>query len=664
MYKLFPTLLLLFCIAFDADAEPFCDGCSQSLAPRLWIPDGDPDLDPLPLKASHANIRINGPLAQVTVTQHYTNTGKRAINARYVFPGSTRAAVHGLTMQIGERIVHAKIKEKEQAEQMFKQAQQAGKRAALLGQQRPNVFMMDVANIMPGDDLQVTLVYSELLVPEQGVYELVYPTVVGPRYGGDPIQAAKDAAWLSNPFAADSGSGSNPAAVETAINVTLDSPIAIKDLQAAQHKIETQWRSDKSASVSLASSETNAGNRDFILRFRLQDGQIVSGLMTYRQGAENYFLMMAEPPARVQAAQILRREYLFVVDVSGSMHGFPLDTAKELMRNLLGALQPTETFNILFFAGDAGILSPTPLPATPDNIQQALAALSGYQGGGGTELINALQRAYAMPRNAEVARSLVVVTDGYVTAERDAYDLIAQNLNNSNLFAFGIGSAVNRFLIESMAKAGAGEPFVVTSAGEAPAASARFRRYIEAPLLSNIALNGENVELYDLEPQHIPVMLAERPIVVFGKYRTAAPDAAITVQGQSAAGAYHARLPLAETGFEQRAELLPVLWARKRLMRLADMAGNNMASNRAEIVRLGLEYSLLTPYTSFIAVDDVVANAAKQAQNVQQPLPLPHGVSQYALSAQPMPEPEFYWLALLLALSFAAAQAHKRNGDV
>lgn len=663
MYKLFPTLLLLFCIAFDADAEPLCDGCSQSLAPRLWIPDGDPDLDQLPLKASHADIRINGPVAQVIVTQHYTNTGKRAINARYVFPGSTRAAVHGLTMQIGERIVRAKIKEKEEAERQFKQAQQAGKRAALLGQQRPNVFMMDVANIMPGDDLQVKLTYSELLVPEQGVYELVYPTVVGPRYGGDPIQAANDASWLSNPYAADA-SGGNPAAIETGIKLTLDSPIAIKDLQAVQHKIETQWRSDKSASVNLAASETDAGNRDFILRFRLQDGQIVSGLMTYSQGAENYFLMMAEPPARVQSEQILNREYLFVVDVSGSMNGFPLDTAKELMRNLLGALKQTETFNILFFAGDAGILSPTPLPATPDNIQLALATLSGYQGGGGTELINALQRAYAMPRQEGIARSLVVVTDGYITAERDAYDLIAQNLNNSNLFAFGIGSSVNRYLIESMAKAGAGEPFVVTSAGEASAASTRFRRYIEAPLLSNIAVNGENVELYDLEPQHIPLMLAERPIVVFGKYRAAGTQAAIKVQGQSAGGAYQATLPLAETGAEQRADLLPVLWARKRLQRIADMAGNDMASNRAEIVRLGLEYSLLTPYTSFIAVDEVVANAAKQAKNVQQPLPLPQGVSEYALSAQPMPEPEFYWLAVLLLLSLAAGELRKRLGDV
>jgi len=397
----------------------------------------------------------------------------------------------------------------------------------------------------------------------------------------------------------------------------------------------------------LADSETQAGNRDFILRFRLQGEQIVSGLMTYSKGAENYFLMMTEPPARVESKHIMNREYVFVVDVSGSMNGFPLDTTKQLMTKLLGTLKPTESFNILFFAGDASVLSPEPLTATPEHIQQALGMMSAYNGGGGTELINALTQAYAMPRKSDVARSLVVVTDGFVNAEADAYTLIANNLNSSNLFAFGIGSSVNRYLIETMAKAGAGEPFIVTSEQEVDAVSTRFRRYIEAPLLSNIAISGKEVEIYDLEPKNIPLMLAERPIVIFGKYRSHSDQAALELNGQSADGAYQMTMPLAEAAQDHRAELLPILWARNRLMRLADRAGNAMESNRDEIIKLGLRYALLTPYTAFIAVDDVVANAEKQAQNVQQPLPLPQGVSEYALASQPMPEPEFYWLMLM-----------------
>ena len=657
MNKFIFSLILLICLTGNLYAEPLCHDCSQSLAPRLWIPDGDPGIDLLPLKSSQADIRINGPIAQVTVSQKYTNAGKRAINARYVFPGSTRSAVHGLTMRIGERVVRAKIKEKEQAAKMFAKAQQEGKHAALMTQQRPNVFMMDVANIMPNDEVEITFVYSELLIPDQGVYELVYPTVVGPRYGSDPMQVAKDAEWIANPYAQDSVTGENPAATETGIKVTIDSPIAIKNLKAVQHKVETQWLNDKSARLTLAASETQAGNRDFILRFRMQGEQIASGLMTYTKDNENYFLMMAQPPVRATSTQIMNREYLFVLDVSGSMNGFPLDTAKALMSKLLTELKPTESFNVLFFAGDASVLSPKPLTATPAHIQQALGMMSNYSGGGGTELVDALNKAYAMPRNQDVARSLVVVTDGFINAERDAYDLIAKNLNSSNLFAFGIGSSVNHFLIESMAKAGAGEPFIVTGTNEVEAVGARFRRTIEAPLLSQIGVSGSNVELYDLEPENIPLLLAERPVVIFGKYRAVGDKAALKLHGQSADGDYQVSMPLADASHENQAELLPILWARNRLMRLSDMKGNDELLNREQIIKLGLGYSILTQYTSFIAVDEQVVNADQGAKNVQQALPLPQGVSVSALaSSQPMPEPEFYWLAAMLLVSIAVSK--------
>lgn len=655
MYRtiLFSMLCLLAVLLSPARAEPGCDDCNQTLAPRLWIPGGDPAVDQLPLKSSHAEVRINGPIAQVVVTQRYQNNGTRPINARYVFPGSTRSAVHGLTMKIGERVIKAKIKEKAEAKQIFEKAKAEGKRAALLDQKRPNVFMMDTANLMPGDDIELVLTYSELLVPEQGVYQFVYPTVVGPRYGSDPFQVAADADWIANPYAENSQDGSNPAATQTSINVALESPIAIKDLISAQHKVKTDWHDAKSADVVLDSSETQAGNRDFILRFRLQDNQILSGAMTYRQDNENFFLAMVQSPERVKPENLLRREYVFVLDISGSMHGFPLDTAKAMMRELLADLKPQESFNILFFSGGSQMLSPTPLVATPANVQRAFSTMDSYQGGGGTELVSALKTAYSMQRTNDTARSIVVVTDGYINAERDAYDLITENLNSTNLFAFGIGSSVNRYLIESMAQAGAGEPFIVTQQSEVAEVGKRFRRYIEAPLLSNIQLQGDGVELYDMEPAEIPVLLAERPIVVFGKYRGQNDSARLVLTGTAATDEYRVELPLKQNQTESRTELLPVLWARHRLMRLSDWAGNKVENNRDTIVELGLKYALLSRYTSFIAVDEVVANPNGNAKNVQQPLPLPQGVSTLAV-AQPMPEPDLLLLAclLLVLLSF------------
>ncbi|AUB84486.1 VIT domain-containing protein [Candidatus Thiodictyon syntrophicum] len=653
-------LPIIVCLGLLSGPVPAadCDGCDRSLAPRLWIPDGDPALDQLPLKSSHAEIRIDGPIAQVRVTQRYGNAGTRPINARYVFPGSTRAAVHGLTMRIGERVIWAEIKEKGEAARTFQEAAAQGKRTALLDQQRPNVFAMDVANIMPGDALELTLDYSELLTPEQGVYELVYPTVVGPRYGGDPLrdpgaetsQGQSDAKWIGNPYAQTDQEGRNPAAIATGITVTLASPVPIRDLRVVQHKVTTRWDSDRAAHVALDPAETEAGNRDFVLRFRLAGDQVLSGLMTYTREAEHYFLLMAQPPQRVAPAQIMRREFLFVVDVSGSMNGFPLQTAGALMARLLAGLRPQETFNILFFSGGSDVLSPTPLAATPENIRHAVAVLNSRQGGGGTELGAALERAFAMPRTPDLARSVVVVTDGFISAERGVYDLIRLNLNDSNLFAFGIGSSVNRFLIESMAQAGAGEPFVVTDSAAALEVGERFRRYVDAPLLSGIRVQGQGVELYDLEPREIPVMLAERPIVVLGKYRAAGPDARLEVTGRTAEGEYSTALPLAEATSGEDAGLLPVLWARQRLVRLSDQAGEGVEANRDAILSLGLRYGLLTRYTSFVGVDEVIANPQGGARTVQQPLPLPQGVSALALAPNPMPEPEAVWLALLLFL--------------
>ncbi|MDP3125026.1 MAG: VIT domain-containing protein [Thiobacillus sp.] len=654
---------VLFFSAAYAFAEDDCGDCDRSLAPRLWIPDGDPATDRLPLKSSRADIVIDGPIARVTVTQRYGNAGTRPINARYVFPGSTRAAVQGLTMKIGPRTIRAKIKEKEEAKKIFEAAKQAGKHAALLDQKRPNVFMMDVANIMPGDEVELTLQYSELLVPDQGVYELVYPTVVGPRYGGDPVRAAPDAEWLANPYAKDKPDSGNPARIETGIQVHLASPIPVSDLRSVQHKIATNWLDDKRVEVSLDPSERDAGNRDFILRFRLQGDRINSGLMTYEWNGEHYFLMMAQPPKHVDAAQVMKREYLFVVDVSGSMHGFPLDTAREVMRELLGKLRPEESFNILFFSGGSTVLSSLPLPATPANLQRAMEMMKTYDGGGGTELVPALEKAFDMPRTPDTARSIVVITDGYISAERAAYDLIKQNLNATNLFAFGIGSSVNRYLIESMAHAGEGEPFVITGPGEVAGVGARFRRYVESPVLGNIQLQGKGVDLYDMEPADIPVMLAERPIVVFGKYRNAEPGAQLVLTGTTARGDYRASLPLAGEGSRNQAELLPILWARQRLMRLSDMQGGNVELNRDAIVDLGLRYALLTRYTSFVAVDETVVNPGADATDVKQPLPLPQGVSELAL-AQPVPEPELGWLMLLLAGLFGGERLiRKRRHD-
>jgi Ca-activated chloride channel family protein len=265
-----------------------------------------------------------------------------------------------MTMTIGERRIVAKIKEKKEAKKTFEKAKKAGKSASLLSQKRPNVFSMQVANIMPGDEIKVELTYNEILSAEGGVYEFVYPAVVGPRYGGDAAASSEQTKWIQNPYFAEGSS--DPTGFE--LEVDMHSPLPINSMSSPSHKIDAQWDSKQSVAISLADSD-DAGNRDFILRYKLQDDKILTGLTRFESGGENYFLLVSEPPTRVLPEKIPGRDYFFVIDISGSMSGFPLDTAKQLMENLLNNLKSSDHFNILFFAGGSAMLSHQPLPVTP-----------------------------------------------------------------------------------------------------------------------------------------------------------------------------------------------------------------------------------------------------------------------------------------------------------
>jgi len=628
--------------------ESPADETAVPVSPYFFVEGEDSGLDRLPLKKTAADVRLNGFIASVTLAQVYRNEGNRPINATYIFPGSTRAAVNGMTMTVGERRIVAKIKEKEAAAQVFKAAKEAGKSASLLSQKRPNVFSMQVANILPGDEVTVELVYTEILTAEDGVYEFVYPGVVGPRYGGDAAHTAGETGWISNPYLAEGTA--DPVIYD--LHVDIASPLPISELSSPSHTLETAWQDSQSVRLSLKDAR-DAGNRDFILRYRLQDERILTGLSRFESGEENYFLLVSEPPKRVLPEQIPARDYFFVVDVSGSMAGFPLDTASALMLKLLGDLKPTDRFNILFFAGGSEVLSPQPLAATPENIALARTLLKQQRGGGGTELFPALQRVLAMPSDENTSRNIVLVTDGYISAEDRVFRLVDEQLHRNNLFAFGIGTSVNRHLIEGMAKAGRAEAFVVTGQADAVRMAERFRQYISAPALTHIRLQAEGVALYDMEPANIPDMLAERPIMVIGKYRNMSDNARLVLSGVGGLGEQQWTFSLQDA--PDADAVLPQLWARKRLERLYVIPEADEETQRKSILDIGLKYSLLTRHTSFVAVDETVPNTTAEAEEVKQPLPLPQGVSNLAVG-RPMPEPGLLWLVTALVLVMAGAR--------
>ncbi len=639
-------------VALIAVALTFTSSYAQAqedvtLAP-YFVVQGDPNVDHLPLKDTRVEITVAGVIAAVKVRQIYRNEGSRPINASYVFPASTRAAVYAMRMQIGNEIIIAKIKEREQAKKEFEEAKEEGKSASLLEQERPNVFSMSLANIMPQEQVEIELRYTELLVPTDSVYEVVFPTVVGPRYPSSHSKKTEDG-FINTPYLREG----QPSPSELHISAKIFAGVPIYDLSSPSHQIFPQWHSPAAAQLTLDDSKPFEGNRDFVLRYRLAGDQIASGLLLFQGVDENFFLYTAQPPKRVATDAIPAREYIFVVDVSGSMEGFPLNTSKRLLKDLIGKLRATDVFNVVLFAGDSTLLSPASLQANQENIDRAIQLLDNQRGSGGTELLPAIQQAMSLPRDENISRSIVLVTDGYVSGEQGVFDHIRANLNRSNVFAFGIGTGVNRYLIEGVAKAGMGEPFIVTEEAEAEGVAAKFREYIQTPVFTDINVRSIGFDMYDVNPVRFPDLFAQRPIVLFGKWRGPVAGT-IELTGKTGQGDFVSRLDVAGSQPDEGNSALSYLWARSRIAELSDYGSSDLSEDSIKAITvLGLKYNLLTRYTSFIAVREIVTNPTGTADDVKQPLPLPLHVSELSVGgAEVGSEPELVWLvmgSLLLA---------------
>lgn len=626
-------------------------------SPYFYVETADPEVDRLPLKDTSVKVGLNGVIADIYVVQTYANEGKNPISADYIFPASTKVTIHGMKMQVGNQIVTAVIEETEEAEEEYEEAKEEGKTASLLEEKEANVFSMSVSNIMPGDEISIELHYTELITPEEGKFQFVFPTVVGPRYVSPALdEYGTREVWADIPYLKE---GTEPADTYS-IEVSLSAGVPITSLSSSSHEIDIAWNENTNAVVTLADPAEYAGNRDFILDYSLQGEELASGLLLDTDGKENFFMLTLQPPKRVEVDKRLPMDYIFVLDISGSMYGYPMETAKTLISNLVSGLSDEDSFNLVLFADDVWLMSPKSLPGTEANIERALKLIDEQEGGGGTELAPALEDALKVPAVEERSRSVVIITDGYIYGEDEIFDLIEENAREADFFPFGIGTTVNRNLIEGIAESGQGEPFVVTDEDQAEETAERFRTYISSPVLTDIEVSFEDFDAYDVEPVILPTLFAQKPIILLGKYRGEAAGT-VTVTGENADGPYTGTLELSEANVSTESGSIPYLWARKRIARLTDYGTNSEDPEaKEEVTRLGLDYSMVTPYTSFIAVLDVVRNPEGESTDVDQALPLPLEVSNFSVGYTEGSEPG--WVILpMLALAVALYHGRRRK---
>jgi Ca-activated chloride channel family protein len=625
-------LAALFCLVFAA-REARSEGALQARGARV----GSCGL--LPLVRTEVQAEASAQVTSVSVTQRFHNGCAERVEAVYIFPLPEDAAVDAMEMRIGTRVVRASIDRRDQARQRYERARDHGQRAALLEQERPNIFTFSVANIDPGADIDVNLHYFAMAKYDHGTYELVFPMVVGPRYipgaalappqsgtGAHPdTDRVTDASRISPAYVAP-GTRSGHA---ISLRVRVASGSELDTLESPAHDVIVQRTSPTSAEVSLRDKD-EIPNRDFILRWRNRAPELQASVLAHRpvtQG-DGYVALTLEPRHDAPPAEIAAREIFFLLDTSGSMQGPPLDAVKSSVRRALGTMSPADSFQIIDFADTASSLAPRPLAATAAHVAQGLRYLDNLQASGGTNQLAGIHAALTAPGDAMRLRYVVFMTDGYIGNESEVIALTRREIGQARIFSFGIGAATNRYLLEEVALAGRGYAEFLRQDENAEAMVARFYDRIARPYLTDVTVDWGGLAVAETYPTPLPDLSALQPLVVFGRYRAAA-SGRVTVRGRVAGRPFERVLNVNLPAVESANAAVASVWARQKIASLS-REEHTHPDNRelAEaITSVALRHHLVSRYTSFVAVEERPSGPAGRPLQVSQPNEAPQGVN-------------------------------------
>lgn len=576
-----------------------------------------------PLKRTAVQAEISGPLARVTVTQQFVNPSTEKIEAVYTFPLPHEAAVDDMQMQVGSRTIRGAIKRREEARAIYEAARNAGHIASLLDQERPNIFTQSVANIMPGEQVNITIRYVETVPYDSGTYQFTFPMVVGPRY----IPASVEDAGRITPPVTPPGTR---AGHDITMEVALDAGVPLEMIDSPTHAVDIAKTEPSRATIRLK-DEAVLPNKDFILRYDVAGRTIRDTLLAHNAGKGGFFTLILQPPDRVAPQELTPRELIFVLDSSGSMSGFPIEKAKEVIRLALNGLNPRDTFNLITFSGDEHILFDAPVPATPENLRQALEFLESRRGSGGTEMMKAIRAALDPSDRQDHLRIACFLTDGEVGNDLEIIAEVKKH-PNARVFAFGIGSSVNRFLLDGMAQYGRGEVEYVGLNDDGSAAARRFYERVRSPLLTDISIDWNGLPVTAVYPQRIPDLFAAKPLVICGRYQGALHGIA-HLRGKVAGRPFERDIQVNLPDKEPRHDVLATLWARRKVADLVSQdflgiqRGAVQNDLREQITQLGLDYRLMTQYTSFVAVEETTITEGGQPRRIEVPVEMPQGMS-------------------------------------
>ena len=617
----------------------------------LFAKQGEDYVGQFPLEHTDVKAEISGYIGATTVTQSFTNPFTEVIEAVYTFPLPGDAAINDFLMVIGERRIRGLIRPRAEAERIYAEARARGYTASLLTQERPNIFTQNVANIESGGAVDIEITYFQTLGYEDGRYEYYFPMVVGPRYiPGSKTEGGAGESSENSDGTPVGGQGTSPDTDKVPdaskitppnlpegmrsghdISLTLDIDagmnIDMDSLESIAHKVQIESVSDQRIVVALT-DEDNILNRDFVFRWGMDNTKPVGGVLTHRTDKGGFFTLMLQPQLNPADKDVTPREVTFIMDVSGSMGGVPLDASKEVVSKSLDTLRPDDIFNIVYFASGNGQVFEKPMPNTPENIEKARAFLKQRKAGGGTEMLAGLKRALAAEHDPAYLQMYTFFTDGYIGNEADIHKTVKENSNAARFFAFGIGSSVNRHLIDGISENGRGKAHYCFPRDKkmGDRAAKTFYDMIDSPVLCDIEIDWNGLPVKDVYGD-VNDLFAGQPIQLCGRYEGSG-EGTIYINGRVGANYITIPVNVVLPEKEERNECLGAIWARKRISdiekQLLTKPDDKQLEQQGE--DLALEFNLMSRWTSFVAVDESRIVGDGSPMKVMQPVEMPEGV--------------------------------------
>lgn len=648
-------VIALILFALTGIANPvLAQALPEAKSGELYFKDSAGALTRATQLQGHADIQISGMIAKVDLTQSFINTSDEWLEGIYVFPLPETAAVNHMAMHFGGRTIIGEIKEKNLAKKIYKEAKQSGKKASLVSQQRPNLFTQKVANIAPGETIAVTIHYLQKVDYASGQFSIHFPMTLTPRFipgstqvsdaefyeidglgWAKPTDQVQDADQIT-PYMTQDSHDSNL----FSLNIELNTGLPMASIDSLYHEIDIQKQAN-GHHINLRNSQVKM-DRDFVLNWRPANG-FAPEAAAFKEtvNGEDYLLLMMLPPQKQITEQQLARDLIFIIDTSGSMGGTSIVQAKQSLDLALSRLKEDDYFNVIEFNSTHRNLYPSPRPATSDNIAKAKRWVSELQARGGTNMFPALHDAFQQMEEMQKLKQLVFITDGAVGNEAQLFQLINDQLGDSRLFTVSIGSAPNRFFMRKAAELGRGSFTHIGKVSEIKDKMESLFTKLESAIVSHIDIDWPaEVESY---PERVPDLYFGEPVLVAAKMPTASGE--VSISGVTAQNQWQRELNI-----ELKAQSAGVasIWARSKIESIQDKLHRGMSEEnvRNAILPLALEHSLLSAYTSFVAVEqeisrpqdkdlqtNAIPNLVAQSQNPQpQTLAYPQGATSSSLT--------------------------------